>query len=108
MSKRQESPDLLIQALGAGVDKPARQIARDTDKKRGRPPKPTEDEPRIKATHALKASTMDRLDESLLKLRRELDNRGLSRYEIVEAAILLALDELDSKGAKSAIAQKLR
>lgn len=118
MSDRKETPDVLGSILGGPQEpevepasKPESQIDRKTEKQKARKPeKQTEpvEEPKIKATHYLKQSTLYKLEEALIQLRRATDNRGLSRYEIVEEALQMALDELEAKGEKSQLARRMR
>jgi len=108
MSKRKETPDVLGEVLG-GQDEPEKQPARKTAKQRARKAeKQPEDDPKIKATHYLRQSTLYRLEEALIQLRRATDNRGLSRYEVVEEAIQMALEELEAKGDKSKLLARLQ
>lgn len=95
--KRTETPDLMASLMAAG-DKPQQQPSKQQAQ---------QDEPRVKATHALKESTLFRLEQALTQLRIQTGSRSLYRYDIVEEAILLALDELDKKGSESQIARRL-
>lgn len=80
--------------------KPESQKARKTEKQ----PK---DDPKIKVTHYLRQSTLYMLEEALIRLRRATNNRGLSRYEVVEESLQMALAELEAKGEKGQLAKRL-
>ena len=108
MSKRKETPDVLGSILG-GQEEPERQPARKVASQRDRETeKQPEDDPKIKATHYLRQSTLYRLEEGLIQLRRATGNRDLSRYEVVEQAVQMALEELEANGEKSQLAKRLR
>ena len=107
MTKRKQTPDVLGDILG-GQEEPEEQPARKPARQKARKTEKEPEDPKIKATHYLRQSTLYRLDEGLLQLRRATDNRGLSRYEIVEEAIQMALDELEAEGDKSQLARRLK
>ena len=133
MADRKRTPqNLLDNLLGGGQDTgiPVRQdtsttVPQHTSETARRPPgkpageapkrpkeplqKPPEGE-RPKATYYLSQQALDGLDEGWLKLRKMAtaeDRARVSKSIIVEQAILLALAELEAKGKKSPLAQRL-
>ena len=85
------------------ASKPARQRAK-------KPPElPVSDE-KVKATYYLSPETLDELESAWLQLRRLAgqDKRGqVSKSLIVEASLLVALEELKAKAEKSQLASML-
>ena len=66
---------------------------------------------KLKATYYLSTEVLDQLEESWIRLRRMApkEDRGqISKSLIVEMAIQMALEELESKGIKSLLAKKTR
>jgi len=94
MSKRDKTPDLMGDILSGKTQPEAKR------------PEPEED-PKIKATHYLRESTLFRLEQALTHLRMETGNRGLHRYDIVEQALRIVLDDLEQNGAESALTRRL-
>jgi hypothetical protein len=91
MTKRKETPDLLdqIQRQVTGK-KPSKQQA-------------SKETPKVKNTYYFQQETSDRLD--LLQVRlRQLTGEKLSKSEVIEAALLLALDDFDANRDQSDIA----
>lgn len=97
--KRTETPDLMGDLMAAGYE--------DKKQKARKPEKQQEEEPKIKATHYLRESTLFRLEQALTQLRIQTANRGLHRYDVVEEALQIALDELEQKGPESQLSQRL-
>lgn len=106
--KRSKTPDLMGELLaGKPESRPA-----------GEPPKRQDAEPerhtdretdkRIKATHYLAESTLYRLEQALTGLRMATDNRKLNRYDLVEEALRMALEEWEQAGPESGLAKRLR
>ena len=63
---------------------------------------------KAKATYYLDESVLSKLDEAWLALRKMAINRtSISKSWIVEQAILMAVQELESKGSKSKIAKRI-
>ena len=86
MSKRKETPDVLGNILG-GPEEPEKQPARKTARQKARKPeKRPEDDPKIKATHYLRQSTLYRLEEALIQLPANFD-------EVVAEAAAHAMHE---------------
>lgn len=100
MSTRTPTPDLMSQLLGS---KPAA-VATQTERQKAA----ETEERKIKATHYLTESTLYRLEQALTGLRMATDNRKLTRYELVEEALRMALEEWESAGPESQLAQRLR
>ena len=95
------------QQEGKPVKRQARKPARQPDSK------PTEQEipeaEKIKATYYLSPETIDSLNQAWLQLRRLAkaeDKAQISKSLIVDRALLLAIEELEAKGAKSKLASK--
>lgn len=61
---------------------------------------------KVKVTYEFSEDTVDGLEEARIKLRKILGRRA-SRYEIVEAALQIAIEELDNRGSESQLALKL-
>ena len=61
---------------------------------------------KVKVTYEFSEDTVDGLEGARIKLRKILGRRA-SRYEIVEAALQIAIEELDDQGAESPLALKL-
>ena len=59
-----------------------------------KPRKTGTQEDRIKCTYDLAPDTVEALEEARLKLRR-ITGRNVKRYEIIEAALALALEDLE-------------
>lgn len=98
--KRSKTPDLMGELLtGKTEERKDRQTERRIDK---------ETERRIKATHYLTEGTLYRLEQALTGLRMATDNRKLNRYDLVEEALRLVLEEWEQAGPESALAQRLR
>ena len=106
--KRSKTPDLMGELLSG---KPESQPA-------GKPPKQQdratirqidkEPDRRIKATHYLTESTLYRLEQALTGLRMATDNRKLNRYDLVEEALRIVLEEWEQAGQGSQLAERLR
>lgn len=66
-------------------------------------------EPTFKTSIYFDMSTMDRLDSAQLKIKAFTGKRGhdVSRSSIMEAALLLALDDLERNGEDSDIVRKM-
>ena len=98
--KRSKTPDLMGELL---TGKPEERIDRKTERRKG-----GEAEQRIKATHYLTESTLYRLEQALTGLRMATDNRKLNRYDLVEEALQIVLEEWEQAGPESALAKRLR
>lgn len=63
----------------------------------------------VKATYYIDTSVLDRLDLAQVALRRLTGKRGheLSKSAIVQAALHIALVELEEKGEESRLAEAL-
>lgn len=70
-------------------------------RKRGnrKPVNPGTQETRIKCTYELAPATVEALENARLKLRR-MAGRNVKRYEIIEAALSLALEDLEKLAGK--------
>ena len=102
--KRSKTPDLMGELL-TGKPESGRSEPhpdRETEKRIDR-----EAERKIKATHYLTESTLYRLEQALTGLRMATDNRKLNRYDIVEEALRLVLEEWEQAGRESQIAKRL-
>lgn len=97
--KRSKTPDLMGELL---TGKPEERQDRQTGKRIDR-----EADRRIKATHYLTESTLYRLEQALTGLRMATDNRKLNRYDLVEEALRLVLEEWEQAGPESALAKRL-
>jgi len=102
--KRSKTPDLMGELLtgkpesGRSEPRPDRETEKRLDR---------DAERKIKATHYLTESTLYRLEQALTGLRMATDNRKLNRYDIVEAALRLVLEEWEQAGKESPIAKRL-
>ena len=110
MSKRKATPSLMDNMLtGAPADAPAAASPADT----APPPAPAEDAytpPPIKGTYYISPDADDALEEARRTLRRLLQpdrKHDVTKSKIVDAAILMAVQELREKGAESALARAL-
>ena len=135
MPDRKKTPDILGDLLGASPspgEEPAREpqepeetsktasqeagkpaeLARRPSKKASKEPEQPQtasSSEKVKATFYLSAETTEALEELQLRLRRLArpgDRGQISKSLIVEQAILLALEEIEARGAKSQIAVK--
>ncbi len=63
---------------------------------------------KIKGTFYLAAAVMEQLDDAWLSLRKQAQQRSqVSKSAIVEAALQIALDDIQKKGSESQVADKL-
>lgn len=97
--KRSKTPDLMGELL---TGKPEERKGIQTDRRIDR-----EAERKIKATHYLTESTLYRLEQALTGLRMATDNRKLNRYDLVEEALQIVLEEWEQAGPESALAKRL-
>lgn len=91
---------------------PAKKPARSRKKPAPRRQKPTPEPSgeKIKATFYLAEEAVDSLEEAWIQLRKMApkDKRGqVSKSMIIELALQMAIEELESKGERSQIAKKL-
>jgi len=100
--KRNKTPDLMGELL-TGRPEPEERLDRQTERRIDR-----QAERKIKATHYLTESTLYRLEQALTGLRMATDNRKLNRYDLVEEALQIALEEWEQAGPESALAKRLR
>ena len=100
--KRSKTPDLMGELLTGRPTEPEERKSAKTDRQIDR-----ETERKIKATHYLTESTLYRLEQALTGLRMATDNRKLNRYDIVEEALRLVLEEWEQAGKESQIAKRL-
>ena len=98
--KRSKTPDLMGELL---TGKPEERKDRHTERRIDK-----EADKRIKATHYLTESTLYRLEQALTGLRMATDNRKLNRYDLVEEALRLVLEEWEQAGPESPLAKRLR
>lgn len=98
-AKRTSTPDLMGELLTGKTAGAPRQ----TDRQRAG----ETEERKIKATHYLTESTLYRLEQALTGLRMATDNRKLNRYDLVEEALRITLEEWETAGAESALAKRL-
>jgi hypothetical protein len=101
--KRSKTPDLMGELLTGKAESSPKQRDRQTERQSG-----GEAERKIKATHYLTEGTLYRLEQALTGLRMATDNRKLNRYDLVEEALRLVLEEWEQAGPESALAQRLR
>lgn len=106
--KRNKTPDLMGELLsgkpeGRPAGEPPKRQDRETTRQRDK-----ETDRRIKATHYLTESTLYRLEQALTGLRMATDNRKLNRYDLVEEALQIVLEEWEQAGPESALATRLR
>ena len=104
--KRSKTPDLMGELLTGkpeGRAEPPKQKSEKTDRQIDKEP-----DRRIKATHYLTESTLYRLEQALTGLRMATDNRKLNRYDLVEEALRLVLEEWEQAGQGSQLAERLR
>ena len=103
MSKRKKSPNMMDSFLG-GNKVPA---SSSPATNKGRPPSEVV---KVKNTYHLSLEVSEQLEMAKSTLRGMVDvsKRGaVSKSLIIEAALLLALDELEQEGGSSRIAKKL-
>ncbi len=63
---------------------------------------------KIKGTFYLTAAVMEQLDDAWLSLRKQAQQRSqVSKSAIVEAALQIALDDIQKRGSESQVADKL-
>ena len=101
--KRSKTPDLMGELLTGRPTEPEEWRAKQTERQTDR-----EAERKIKATHYLTESTLYRLEQALTGLRMATDNRKLNRYDLVEEALRLVLEEWEQAGPESPLAKRLR
>ena len=104
--KRSKTPDLMGELLTGkpeGQAEPPSQKREKTDRQIDKEP-----DRRIKATHYLTESTLYRLEQALTGLRMATDNRKLNRYDLVEEALRIVLEEWEQAGPESGLAERLR
>ena len=101
--KRSKTPDLMGELLSGKAESPRPEPSRGPESQKDR-----ETERKIKATHYLTESTLYRLEQALTGLRMATDNRKLNRYDIVEEALRLVLEEWEQAGKESPLAKRLR
>ena len=104
--KRSKTPDLMGELLTGkpeGRAEPPKRKSGETNRQIDKEP-----DRRIKATHYLTESTLYRLEQALTGLRMATDNRKLNRYDLVEEALRLVLEEWEQAGPESALAKRLR
>jgi len=101
--KRSKTPDLMGELLTGRPTEPEERRAKQTERQTDR-----EAERKIKATHYLTESTLYRLEQALTGLRMATDNRKLNRYDLVEEALRLVLEEWEQAGPESPLAKRLR
>lgn len=101
MADRKRTPDILEDLLG-GAHTPRPE---DTSiPVRAQAPA----EAKLKATYYLSSEALDALDHAWIMLRKITKSKAqISKSLIVEKAILLAVEELADKGAKSRLASKV-
>jgi len=98
------------QEAGRQIEQLARKPARQPRGKpaRQQPPSPTADTDKLKTTFYLSQDIVDALEDGWLQLRRLARERGsVSKSGIVEQSLLIALEELASKGAESKLARRM-
>ncbi len=104
--KRSKTPDLMGELLTGkpeGRAEPPKQKNEKTERQIDKEP-----DRRIKATHYLTESTLYRLEQALTGLRMATDNRKLNRYDLVEEALRIVLEEWEQAGQGSQLAERLR
>jgi hypothetical protein len=112
MAKRQETSDLMADLLG-GPGRPAAETASRQNRKTAKQQNAKigeEEQERVKLTVYIPENTAYALEKAKLTLRQTLkpaSMNDISKSTIVEAALSLALADLDEKGSESLIAQKL-
>lgn len=86
--------------------KPVEQLARKPARQPGT--SPVADEEKSKVTFYLSQAAIDALEDGWLQLRRLARERAsVSKSSIVEQALLIALEELASKGDESELAKRM-
>lgn len=91
--------------------KPARrQASKPAKRQASKPAEEPEDTGKIKATYYLSLEAMNGLEAGWLALRKMADREqrtSISKSQILEQALLLALEELQEKGSQSKLAKKI-
>lgn len=110
MAQRKKTPDIMGELLG-GQEEDQRPEEAGTPERQPAsvPAKPSSDE-KTKATYYLSESTVDALEEAWLKLRRMADSdarKQISKSLIVDAALQIALVDLEENGEVSRLASVL-
>ena len=67
----------------------------------------TSKQPAVKATYYLPEYIIDRLEDTWVSLKRELNTRSLRKSHLVEAALDLVLTDFSSEGQDSPLFKKL-
>lgn len=117
MDKRKETPDILGDLLGGESPRPSQEPAKKQDSKpamagdgqRAEEPESEQGE-KIKATYYLTLETLDRLEDGWLTLRRMADREqrtSISKSQIIETALQIALDGLEQQGPESELAGRI-
>ena len=105
MSKRKATPNMMGNMLTG--------ISDTSEKTPAPPPAPAEDAytpPPVKGTYYISPDADDALEEARRTLRRLLQpdrKHDVTKSKIVDAAILMAVQELRERGAESALARAL-
>lgn len=100
MSRKKTKPNLLDQ-IAAGEDAPQRSSRPTTENVAPATPEPTKTQPKkIGNTYYLTQETSYQLEEAKLQLRRLTESK-VSKSDIIEAALILAMEELSTRGGRS-------
>lgn len=104
MSKRDKTPNLMDELMsgktaGEQPSKPAGKAAAQPE---------SQEEPKIKATHYLRESTLFRLEQALLGIRMSSGRRDINRYDVVEQALQITLADYEERGPESELAKRLQ
>lgn len=71
------------------------------------PTPPQESSEKTRVNHYISTEVLDTLDESWLALRKMTKKKRVSKSQIVEAALIMALDDFKKNGDKSQVAKHL-
>lgn len=117
MNKRKETPDILGDLLGGQPTELPQEPAKKQDSKPamasdGQQAEEPESEQaeKIKATYYLTLETLDRLEDGWLTLRRLADREqrtSISKSQIIETALQIALEGLEQQGPQSELAGRI-
>ena len=108
MVKRKETPDILRDLLG---EEPSNLPQKPAKKQDAKPAKQQpEQEEKVKATYYLTLDMLDRLENAWLTLRRMADRKqrtSISKSQIIEIALQIALEGLEQSGSESELAHRI-
>lgn len=104
---RKQTPNLLEKVID-GDQTTSKPVQHNTSKPVSQHNAKVEPDDKVKGTFYLSAAVMEQLDDAWLSLRKQAQQRSqVSKSGIVEAALQIALDDIQKRGAKSQVADKL-